>query len=303
MALPDAAPARGSRHQRQGHPVHRRGARASSRAATRARQGCATSSAIIACDHAQARAREGRGRGRRVDHRQREGRGGPRRAALCNGRGGEGAGDRRGHRTRVDDRPAATSCSSRRCACPGAASSRSPANSATSCASRSMPRYSFVRSRATPLGIPESEFRESDLHLHFPAGAIPKDGPQRGRRRHARDRERPVPPPCPTRRRDDRRSDAARQGARDRRREGEDARGVSGRAARGDHAEGQRQGPPRRAHEVRENMAFTFVATMDEVLHLALLPAPEPSLADQVAGETPPTADRPAAEAEAVPAD
>ena len=55
--------------------------------------------------------------------------------------------------------------------------------------------------------------------------------------------------------------------------------------------------------EVRQNMAFTFVATMDEVLRLALLPAPEPSLADQVAGETPPTADRPAAEAEAVPAD
>ena len=50
-------------------------------------------------------------------------------------------------------------------------------------------------------------------------------------------------------------------------------------------------------------MAFTFVATMDEVIRLALLPAPEPALADQVVAEPSPTSDRPAAEAEAVPAD
>jgi ATP-dependent Lon protease len=55
--------------------------------------------------------------------------------------------------------------------------------------------------------------------------------------------------------------------------------------------------------EVRANMAFTFAATMDEVLRLALLPAPEPELADQVAPEIQPTADRPADEAAAVPAD
>src|SRR4029079_1436749 len=39
---------------------------------------------------------------------------------------------------------------------------------------------SFIRSRAKMLEIPEQDFRESDLHIHFPAGAIPKDGPSAG---------------------------------------------------------------------------------------------------------------------------
>jgi len=39
---------------------------------------------------------------------------------------------------------------------------------------------SFVRAHAADLGIPEKTFEDSDIHIHVPAGAIPKDGPSAG---------------------------------------------------------------------------------------------------------------------------
>ena len=93
--------------------------------------------------------------------------------------------------------------------------------------------YSYVRSRAAVLGIEDKEFKETDLHIHFPAGAVPKDGPSAGiavtlaiasvLARRAVRRDVAMTGEVTLR----------GQGPRDRRRQGESARGLSGGPPRG----------------------------------------------------------------------
>src|SRR5207245_10882689 len=37
--------------------------------------------------------------------------------------------------------------------------------------------FSLVRSRDGAMGLRRDEFRDTDVHVHVPAGAVPKDGP------------------------------------------------------------------------------------------------------------------------------
>ncbi|HEX9794253.1 MAG TPA: endopeptidase La [Planctomycetota bacterium] len=40
--------------------------------------------------------------------------------------------------------------------------------------------HAFLRASSATLGLTEKDFAKTDLHVHFPAGAVPKDGPSAG---------------------------------------------------------------------------------------------------------------------------
>ena len=143
--------------------------------------------------------------------------------------------------------------------------------------------FSFVRSRAATLGIDEREFRDSDVHLHFPAGAIPKDGPSAGigvtlALASALSR-RPV------------RRDVALTGEVTLRGKVLEIGGVKEKILAAYRAglreviipKGNEKDLRDIPAEVREKMAFTFASTMDEVFVLALLPAVAAGAADVAA--------------------
>jgi ATP-dependent Lon protease len=132
--------------------------------------------------------------------------------------------------------------------------------------------YSYVRSRAHRLDIDDKEFRESDLHIHLPAGAIPKDGPSAGITLTLAIASvlsrRPV------------RRDIAMTGEVTLRGKVLEIGGVKEKVLAAYRA-GLRDVIMPKSNEkdlrdvpdeVKQNMNFTFVGTMDEVLRLALLP-------------------------------
>ncbi len=72
--------------------------------------------------------------------------------------------------------------------------------------------YSFVRSKAAELGIDPEAFAQTDVHVHVPAGATPKDGPSAGVAMTMAIASLFTGRPVREHRRHDRRGDASRQG-------------------------------------------------------------------------------------------
>ncbi|MEJ7812048.1 MAG: endopeptidase La [Gemmatimonadaceae bacterium] len=154
--------------------------------------------------------------------------------------------------------------------------------------------YSYVRSRAAQIGVEDRAFRDFDLHIHFPAGAIPKDGPSAGVAVTLAIAsvlsERPV------------RRDLAMTGEVTLRGRVLEIGGVKEKTLAAYRA-GLREVIMPKANEkdlrdvpdeVRANMAFTFVKTMDEVLRLALLIGPPVAMADLAPEPAPQSAPEPA---------
>jgi ATP-dependent Lon protease len=158
--------------------------------------------------------------------------------------------------------------------------------------------YSYVRSRASQLGIEDKEFKEIDLHIHLPAGAIPKDGPSAGITLTLAIAS--VMSARPVRR------DVAMTGEVTLRGKVLEIGGVKEKVLAAYRA-GIRQIIMPKSNEkdlrdvpqeVRDHMVFTFVEKMDEVLHLALLPVPSREMVDVMQGAEEPVrapADQPVA--------
>jgi len=140
--------------------------------------------------------------------------------------------------------------------------------------------YSYVRSRADLLGIAKEDFKECDLHVHFPAGAIPKDGPSAGAAITLAIASvlsrRPI------------RRDTAITGEVTLRGKVLEIGGVKEKVLAAYRAGLRTVVMPSNNEkdlrdipdEVRAHMTFTFVSTMDEVLHVMLLQKPPAELAD-----------------------
>ena len=133
--------------------------------------------------------------------------------------------------------------------------------------------FSYVRSRAAQVGIPDEAFKEFDVHVHLPAGAIPKDGPSAGISLTlaiaSAISQRPV------------RRDVAMTGEVTLRGKVLEIGGVKEKVLAAYRA-GLRELIMPKSNEkdlrdvpdaVKQQISFRFVATMDEVLRLALLPA------------------------------
>ena len=179
QALPGASPARSQRAQgRAGRDRRTRPCGASSRA-TRARRACATWSARLAGVLRHVAVRSRKARPTRSTSASRSWR---RPWARCASRTKSPCARacRAWRPGSPGRRSAATSCSSRRRACRAAAEFLLTGQLGEVMRESAQAALSLVKSMAAKLGIDPALFEKSDIHVHVPAGATPKDGPSAG---------------------------------------------------------------------------------------------------------------------------
>ena len=100
---------------------------------------------------------------------------------------------------------------------------------------------SWLRTHAREYGIDPDFFKNAEMHVHVPSGAIPKDGPSAGVTMAAAMASELTGRPVRGGHRDDRRDHAVGPRAAGRRHQGESAGGAPGRHPRGDSAEAERE--------------------------------------------------------------
>ncbi len=145
--------------------------------------------------------------------------------------------------------------------------------------------FSYVRSRAVELGIDREAFTDYDIHVHFPVGATPKDGPSAGAAVTlaiaSSLSERPV------------RHDVAMTGEVTLRGKILEIGGVKEKTLAAYRANitnvilptGNRRDLREVPDDVREKMTFDFVDRMDEIFDMALLGEPRAVPREGEAGE------------------
>ena len=131
----------------------------------------------------------------------------------------------------------------------------------------------YVKSHASELGIDEHALDGREVHVHVPAGAIPKDGPSAGITMVTAIASLLTRPAGQEHDRHDGRSDAAGPRAADWRAEAEGPGRARGGPDRSDRAGAQRAGSGRRAGgRARPACGSTSSGSVDQVLALALEP-------------------------------
>ena len=122
----------------------------------------------------------------------------------------------------------------------------------------------YVRSIADRLGAEPEFFQKHDIHVHVPAGAVPKDGPSAGVAMTVALASMVSGRPVDAERGHDRRGDPHRAGAAGGRHQGEGARGPGGRHHPRVPARPQRGGRGRdRGDDLLTGLQFTYVDHVD----------------------------------------